>query len=108
MFLIGIKKDVWWLPKSVIGITLFPFIFLKKVNVYILNHENIHAKQQMELLVLPFYLLYILNYLINLFIYNFDTQEAYLNICFEREAYLNEHDLEYLKNRKWYSWIKYI
>jgi len=31
------------------------------------------------------------------------ANEAYLNICFEREAYLNEKNIDYLKKRKWYS-----
>ena len=44
-------------------------------------------------------------YIIKLFIHG---KDAYRNLSFEREAYGNENDFEYLKNRKPYSWIKYL
>ena len=31
-----------------------------------------------------------------------------LNISFEQEAYMNETNLEYLKERKMYSFLKYF
>ena len=34
-----------------------------------------------------------------------DTKLAYKNISFEREAYQNQNDLDYLSNRKHYSWL---
>ncbi|MDY3481526.1 hypothetical protein PG585_10930, partial [Riemerella anatipestifer] len=51
------------------------------------------------LLILPFFVWYGLNYLWNLFRYK-NHRQAYRNIIFEREAYENQNDLEYLKNRK--------
>jgi len=33
---------------------------------------------------------------------------AYRNISFEREAYDNDDNLNYIKERKHYSWLKYI
>ena len=33
---------------------------------------------------------------------------AYFNISFEREAYKNEYDYDYLEQRKHFSWIKYM
>ncbi|MCU7543339.1 hypothetical protein [Riemerella anatipestifer] len=90
-------------PKGYAAIAVFPFIFLKKKeyqsNRYLLNHEKIHLRQQLELLVFPFYLWYGLNYLWNLIKYK-NHREAYRNIIFEQEAYENQNDLEYLKNRK--------
>ncbi|WP_025141599.1 hypothetical protein [Pedobacter jeongneungensis] len=93
------------------GMAIFPFILLKserlKRDAEIINHETIHLRQQLELLVFPFYILYLLNYLINLFRYqNHDL--AYRNIIFEKEAYDHETDLKYLKNGNWYGWIKSI
>jgi len=93
------------------GMAIFPFILLKserlKNDAEIINHETIHLRQQLELLVFPFYILYLLNYLINLFRYqNHDL--AYRNIIFEKEAYDHETDLNYLKNGNWYGWIKSI
>lgn len=98
------------------GITLFPFIILREyyqgtTNYWrakrerVINHESIHIAQQGELLVIPFYVLYILEWFIKLFFYG---KRSYYNISFEREAYANEYDKEYLKNRKSYTWLKYI
>lgn len=93
------------------GITLFPFIILNtrlsKIPAKI-NHETIHIKQQIELLVVFFYLFYILEYIFRMFQYGPFGQEAYRNISFEREAYTNEKNLDYLSNRKWYSFLKYL
>lgn len=96
------------------GIALFPFIILREKRkkdkfLYVLiNHETIHFKQALELLVIPFYLLYLLFWGFNLFKYKFDTDKAYKNIPFEKEAYANELDRNYIDNRKLYSWVKYI
>ena len=101
---------------SIGGITLWPFIVLREyyqgtTNYWVtkrertINHESIHIKQQEELLIIPFYVLYILEWFIKLFFYG---KQSYYNISFEREAYSNEHDKDYLKNRKRYRWIKRI
>lgn len=72
-----------------------------------MNHEFIHFRQQIELLILPFYIIYILNYLINLILYH-NHQQAYRNILFEREAYENDAKLNYLADRKFASWTTYL
>jgi hypothetical protein len=71
-----------------------------------LNHENIHFQQGIELLFVGFWLLYFINYIINLIIYKFDRRKAYKNIIFEKEAYKYESNLMYLRNRKRYAWIR--
>ena len=93
------------------GMALFPFMLFREETLQhdkvIMNHELIHHRQQIELLLLPFYFIYLLNYLVNRFIY--PTHDlAYRNIIFEREAYANEADLEYLGRRKWFSFMKYF
>lgn len=65
----------------------------------VINHELIHNAQMRELLWLPFYIIYVLEWLIRLIQYR-DPHKAYLNISFEREAYRNGHDLGYLKHRR--------
>ena len=89
---------------SIGGITLFPFIILrekyKNNPKNIIRHESIHIKQQIEMLVIPFYVVYLLNYIFNLVYYRLDVKRAYRNISFEREAYENEYDANYLKYRK--------
>lgn len=95
----------------VYGITLFPFIVIQHPNLLnnktFVNHEHIHLRQQIELLVIPFYLLYLMHYCINLIKYK-NHDKAYRNICFEREAYRNESKINYLVNRKFWSWLKYL
>lgn len=96
-----------FLPVAGMGMALFPFVLLKeqqlKGNPEIINHERIHLKQQLELLILPFYTLYLINYLLNLIYYR-NHELAYQNIVFEREAYHHEHDLAYLNQRSFWAW----
>ena len=94
--------------KGFCAMTMFPFIFtrrnLREKEMY---HELIHCRQQVEMLILPFFIWYVLEWLIRIIIY-FDTKKAYKNISFEKEAYSNQEDKDYLKERNFYSWIKYI
>ncbi len=93
------------------GITLFPFIFLKKKeyrqDIILINHERIHLRQQLELLIIPFYIWYLSEYYIKYLKYK-NPHQAYQNISFEREAYANEHNLNYLKQRNFWNFIKYL
>ena len=73
----------------------------------LMNHERIHLRQQIELLVLPFFVLYGLDYLVKLIRYR-DKNLAYRNVVFEQEAYENENDLEYLKSRSFWRFLKYL
>lgn len=96
----------FFLKKNITGITLCPFgIYVKDINdINVINHEKIHWKQQIEMLIIPFYIWYIFEYLIKSII----TNNGYRNISFEREAYNNDENLNYLKDRKPYSWFKNI
>ena len=79
---------------------LFPFILVnrtKKADEVLINHERIHLMQQLEMLVIPFYLLYLFELI----------TRGYRQISFEKEAYENEKNLRYLLERKWYSWLRY-
>lgn len=71
----------------------------------LINHESIHTAQMKELLYLPFYVLYLLFWIIRIITPPIST--AYRDISFEQEAYDNQNNLEYLKSRKHYSWLKY-
>ena len=93
------------------GIAFFPFIFIssnlsENRRPVLINHEKIHIRQQIELLVIPFYLFYFLNYLINLIIFK-EHNKAYKNIIFEKESFIKESDLDYLSNRKYFSFINF-
>ena len=97
--------------KNYVGLTFWPFIILKstslKDDIVLVNHEKIHLKQQLELLVLPFYLFYILEWLVRSLFY-LSFYKGYQNISFEREAYHNEDNLNYPAERKAFSFIKYL
>ncbi|MFI5171020.1 MAG: hypothetical protein ACHQFW_01450 [Chitinophagales bacterium] len=93
------------------GMTLFPFILIQRKELFhdpvFINHERIHLRQQLELLVVLFYFIYGMNYLIN-YLKCRDHDSAYRNICFERESYTMEKEMGYLKRRKFFAWINYL
>ena len=90
---------------------LYPFILLRekkgREDPVLMNHEKIHLKQQLELLILPFYIIYFINYLYNL-ITTFNHETAYRNILFEQEAYDHEKEFTYLKTRKLFGFLDYL
>ena len=98
-------------PKGYTAITIYPFIMLKhkrqKDDMILINHEKIHLRQQLELLVIGFYLWYFIEFLLRIIKFK-NWYRAYLNISFEREAYKNENDLNYLKSRSFWSFFKFI
>ena len=98
-------------PKWVRGITLFPFIVLSdkldRKDAVLLNHEKIHIRQQLEMLVLPFFVIYLTEFLIGYVKYK-NWNLAYRNISFEREAYANEKDLCYLQQRPFWGVLKFF
>ena len=97
-------------PRGFRGITIFPFVIFThaedKENIVVVNHERIHIRQQLELLILPFYIWYFIEFFIRLIQFK-NKSQAYRNISFEREAYANEKDLEYLKSRSFWRFLKY-
>ncbi|MFV0540463.1 MAG: hypothetical protein ACK5MZ_04410 [Aestuariibaculum sp.] len=99
------------IPKGYTGMAVYPFVFLKDKNLkydkVLINHEKIHLRQQLELFILPFYIIYITEFVIRLACYR-SWKQAYLNISFEREAYCNESNLNYLKDRIYWRFLKYF
>lgn len=92
-------------PKGFLAINLFGYLFCRKgavIDQKTINHESIHTEQMKEMLYIPFYIWYAIEWLVKLFC----EGNAYRNISFEREAYDNQDNLEYLKTRKHYSWFK--
>lgn len=99
------------LRKGFNGITLWPFVVLRKkelkTDARFLHHERIHLRQQAELLVLFFYVWYGVEFLVRWFQYK-NRHLAYRNISFEREAYANEKDLAYIKKRPFWSFLSFL
>lgn len=77
------------------------------IDKYVINHERIHDAQQRELLYLPFYILYIVEWLFRLVQFR-NFRKAYRGISFEREAYAHGHDLGYLSGRRHYAFLSYL
>ena len=107
---------------SFVAMTIGPWIFVKditKVTPTLINHKSIHWEQEKELLIVPFYLLYVFFFILELFICIFDHQRgtradgryrslwkrAYYSIPFEEEAYDNESNQEYIEHRQHYAWF---
>lgn len=118
------KIPVWLskiAPLNIGAITLFPFVISRHaIDETTRRHETIHFQQALETLVLPFYLLYLINWLWGIIKYRKDWEgqkttrgilfssaanKAYHRIQAEQEAYTNENDAFYLQNRKRWHWL---
>jgi hypothetical protein len=104
----GVFLRISNLPFGYSAMTLFPFVLFRgKMPDWLKNHERIHLRQQIEMLILPFYIWYIAEYLIHYLKFR-DRLKAYRAISFEKEAYSNHHDPGYLRKRKFWSFFRYL
>lgn len=93
------------LPKGYVAITLWPFVLVRTdvtITDRLLNHESIHGEQQLEMMLIGFYLWYVVEWLVRLCI---DSKTAYRNISFEREARAHE---TCPNERQLFGWFKYL
>lgn len=93
--------------KGFAAINLLGILFVRKgvkVSEEMINHEAIHTAQMKEMLYIFFYLWYVIEWIVRLF----KNGDAYRNISFEKEAYANENNKNYLAERKMYNWINFI
>lgn len=92
-------------PIEIGAITLFPFVFSRgEMSEETKRHETIHFQQYLETGVIGFLVLYLWDYMISL-AKGVKGPEAYRNIRAEVEAWDNDSDENYLKNRKRWAWI---
>lgn len=102
--------------KGYYAMNLFGFLVRRKkyknkpIDPITYNHESIHEAQAHDFGIgwfgyIIFYIWYFIEWLIRLII---NPKHAYRDISFEQECYNNQYNLNYLKNRKRFSWIKYI
>lgn len=99
--------------KGFTALTIVPFIFVRKdrkdkFTGYAERHETTHALQQVEMLLILFFLLYGLEWLLKLPFCKFDTIRAYMSISFEQEAYEHEAETYYNEVRRHYAWLRYL
>ncbi len=96
---------------KITGIALYPFIVLRnkkdRLNRTLINHEKIHLRQQLELLVVFFYLWYVIEYYY-WYVKLGNSHLAYRTISFEREAFAKEEDSLYLKNRPFWNFLRFF
>ena len=91
----------WGGSNGIRGLAFWPFIFISSKTIIddeLINHERIHLRQQIEMLIIPFYVWYLIEY----------YRKGYYNVSFEKEAYANEKNLTYLKKRRIFAFIKYL
>ena len=90
------------------GLCAFIFIFLREdAPPDVLMHEKIHVLQQLELLFIGQWIMYIGNNIVNLFRYK-TTYLIHVNNVFEREAIANQKNADYLRARKFWAWTQYF
>lgn len=63
--------------------------------------------QQREMLYLPFFVLYFLEWLFRLILYR-SPMKAYFSISMEREAYRNDDKLDYIQQRGFWAWRHHL
>ena len=110
------------------AMNLFGVLFVRgnaRIDDITLNHEKIHSRQFVELMVLfavatvlirwwlplfsPlfFYAWYVIEYLIHLARFK-SHYLAYRRISFEREAYTHQTNINYLSKRELFSFFEYM
>lgn len=94
------------------GVTLFPFIFVRDEKILndenYINHESIHIYQYIETLIFGLMIITGIQYVYAIYIKKMPKWEAYYFLSGEQEAHQNDQNKNYLKNRKWFSYYKYL
>ena len=90
-----------------LAINLFGILFVRRpLNAKQLNHELIHTAQMKELGYLRFYFSYLWQWFLGLFKYG-SSRKSYYHISYEREAYSNADNLDYLYVREPFNFLNY-
>jgi hypothetical protein len=98
-WLIGLVSKIMGIRAA--AVALFPFIIISpdvEVTPELINHERIHLRQQGELLIIPFFIWYFIEF----------KRKGYYSVSFEKEAYDNENNLTYLKKRRMFAFRRYL
>ncbi len=101
-----IRNDIIPFGRMFGAVNLFGILFAKRhmpLTPQVINHEEIHTAQIRELLYLPFYVVYLAEWLYRLVKHRGNIADAYFDISFEREAYAFGDDLSYLSRRRHFA-----
>lgn len=95
-------------PITIYAISLGIFVFSRGVLHNVTKrHETVHYHQQLELLFVGFWFLYIAFFLMGLIKYR-DGRKAYYESPFEREARHVQEDQALLALRPMYGWTRFM
>ncbi len=100
------------MPGKFPAMCIWPFIFIspsvsKTSLAGIVRHESIHARQQIEMLLVFFFVWYLLEFTIRIVLTR-NFMNAYQNLAHEREAYSNDESPDYLNHRRPFAWLGYL
>jgi len=100
------------LPGKFPAVCIWPFILVRPDEkmtdlLMIIRHESIHARQQLEMAWIFFFIWYMLEFGIRWMVLR-NFMKAYQHLSHEKEAHLHHNDTGYLKRRRPYSWLKYL
>ncbi len=112
MIIVRNRFSSWILGKRYGAMCLVPFLLVAPgVDLTLegetMNHERIHARQQLEMGWIFFFIWYLVEYLVRLMACK-SHGRAYLNLSHEREAYAHAGDPGYLTHRRPYAWLNYL
>ena len=108
MDLLGLMAGV---GKNGKGAAIYPFLFVREESFatpVLTNHELIHFRQQIETLFIGSWLINLLERQYAKLFLKKRNMESYTWKSSEQEAYRNQYDLEYLKNRKLWARFNYF
>lgn len=91
---------MWLTGGSYTSIALGPLILVAphKDSPKLRNHESIHWEQYKELYIIGFLALYFYHW----------QKDGYWSVPFEKEAYDNEENLDYIQTRQKHAWKNYL
>ena len=98
-------------PARARALACFPFIVVRSENEiapWLVNHELIHFRQQIELLFVGTLILHILETMYARLVLKKSAFDSYTWSSNEQEAYRNQHDSEYLGTRKRWAQFHYL
>ncbi len=98
-------------PKLARAAAFFPFIIFRAEGEkvpWVINHERIHFRQQLETAFVGLIMWSIIETLYALIVLRKSLKEAYLWRSSEQEAYRNQQDFQYLDNRHVWAQFKYV
>jgi hypothetical protein len=108
--LCNLGKRLWGF--SIGALAIFPFIIVRDEKILntpeYINHESIHIRQYIETLLVGIIIIGALQYLYALLILRKSRTKAYYFMSHEQEAHQNDTNLNYLKERKLFSYYKYL